>query len=112
MPEEPLSTISQVDHELYDLVQSTDRFIFEDGAIPGKYKILLAMAFDASRGATQGVKSLASRAIRAGATMEQIAEAIRVAYHLSGVGSVYSASQALREIAGPNKDVPRHEAQK
>lgn len=112
MPEGPLSTISEIDHRLYDLVQDTDRFIFEDGAIPAKYKILLAMAFDAARGANQGVKSLASRAMRAGASMEQIAEAIRVAYHLSGVGSVYAASIGLSEIAAQDKTMAQHEAQK
>ena len=37
-------------------------------------------------------------AIEAGATREEIAEAVRVAYYISGVGSVYTAAQALKEL--------------
>jgi len=34
----------------------------------------------------------------AGATKEEIGEALRVAYVLSGIGSVYVASQGLKEL--------------
>jgi len=56
------------------------------------------MAFDASFGAVQGVKSLARQAIEAGATKEEIMETLRVAQYISGVGSVYTAAQALKEL--------------
>lgn len=97
MAEHPLDTISKLDPELFDHLEHTDRLVFEGGAIPAKYKILMAMAFDASHGAAQGVRSLAARAITAGATKEEIAEAIRIAYHLGGVGSVFTASQGLTD---------------
>jgi alkylhydroperoxidase/carboxymuconolactone decarboxylase family protein YurZ len=61
-------------------------------------KLLIAMAFDASHGAIGGVKGLASRAMQAGATKEEIVEVLRVACHLGGVGSIYIASQALKEL--------------
>lgn len=47
-----------------------------------------------------GVKSLASQAMEAGATKEEITEALRVAQHLSGVGCMYTAGQALKELFG------------
>ncbi|SNQ62190.1 carboxymuconolactone decarboxylase family protein [Candidatus Methanoperedens nitratireducens] len=72
--------------------------VFADGALPGKFKLLIAMAFDASYGAVQGVKVLAQQAMEAGATKEEIAEALRVAQHLSGVGCIYTAGQALKEL--------------
>ncbi len=58
------------------------------------------MAFDASYGAVNGVKSLAQQALEAGATKGEIMEALRVAQHLSGVGCVYTAGQALKELFG------------
>jgi alkylhydroperoxidase/carboxymuconolactone decarboxylase family protein YurZ len=45
-----------------------------------------------------GVKSLAQQAMEAGATHEEITEALRVANYISGVGSLYTAAQALNEI--------------
>lgn len=98
MAENPLSTISKIDPRLSENLELVDRLVFGDGAMPRKYRILIALAFDAAHGAVQGVTSLAERAIREGATKEEIADAIRVAYHLSGVGSVYTASRGLKEL--------------
>lgn len=53
------------------------------------------MAIDSSHGAVQGVKSLAQAATQAGATKEEITEALRVAQYISGVGSVYTGSQGI-----------------
>ena len=36
--------------------------------------------------------------MKAGATKEEIAEALRVAFHLSGVGCLYAASFGLKDI--------------
>ncbi len=66
--------------------------------MPRKYKLLIAMAFDASYGVVNGVKSLAEQAIDVGATQEEIMKALRVAQHLSGVGCVYAAGHALKEL--------------
>ena len=41
-------------------------------------------AFDAAHGAANGVRALAGQAKAAGATDQEIAEVIRVAYHLAG----------------------------
>jgi len=56
------------------------------------------MALDASHGAIQGVKALAQLAMQAGATKEEIAEALRVVQYISGVGSVYTAAHAFEEL--------------
>ncbi len=56
------------------------------------------MAFDAAHGADMGVRALALAAMEEGATKEEIAEALRVAYHLSGVGALYCASNGLRDV--------------
>jgi alkylhydroperoxidase/carboxymuconolactone decarboxylase family protein YurZ len=53
---------------------------------------------DAVHGASDGVQALAREAIEAGATKEEITEALRVAQYICGVGCVYTAARALREV--------------
>jgi alkylhydroperoxidase/carboxymuconolactone decarboxylase family protein YurZ len=100
MNEHPLATIQKLDPEIVDHLHTTDQLIYADGALPKKFKLLMAMAFDAAHGAEGGVRALANAALREGATKEQIAEALRVAYHLAGVGTLYTASRALKELVG------------
>ena len=98
MDENPLKVFEKLDPEFLRLVEDTCNFALSDGALPKKFKLLIAMALDASHGAVQGVKSLAQAATQAGATKEEIREALRVAQYISGVGSVYTAAQAIEEI--------------
>ena len=98
LSEHPLKILEKLDPELLKLVESTSNLALSDGALPKKFKLLIAMALDASLGAVQGVKTLAQSAMKAGATKEEIMETLRVAQYISGVGSVYTAAQALKEI--------------
>ena len=56
------------------------------------------MALDASEGAVEGVKASAEQAMRAGAPKEGIVETIREAQYISGVGIVYTAARAFKEL--------------
>jgi len=98
MDENPLKVFEKLDPEFLRLVEDTSNFALSDGALPKKFKLLIAIALDASVGAVQGVKALAQAAMQAGATKEEIREALRVAQYISGVGSVYTAAQAIEEI--------------
>jgi len=98
MPENPLTIIEKLDPEFARLVDNTSEFALADGALPRKFKLLIALALDASKGADQGVRSLALGAMEAGATKEEIMEALRVTQFICGVGSVYTSAQALKEI--------------
>ena len=98
MAEHPLKVFEKLDPELLALVRNTNAFALADGALPRKLKFLIAMALDASHGAIRGVRSLAEQAMKAGATKEEIAETIRVVQYISGVGSVYTAADALKEV--------------
>ncbi len=98
MPENPLSTAMKIDPQVVEHMKTTDDWVFADGALPGKVKLLIAMAFDAAHGAVGGVRGLAQRALKEGATKEEIAEALRVAYVMNGVGSIYIGSQGLKEL--------------
>jgi len=98
MPEHPLAIFEGLDPKLYGQVKSSNELALCDGALPRKVKLLIAMALDSSLGAAQGVKTLAQQALSAGATKEEIAEAVRVAYYICGVSCVYTAAQAFREL--------------
>ena len=97
-PQPPLQIFEKLDPQLLKLVESSSELALTDGALPRKFKLLIAMALDADHGTTQGVKSLTQAAIQAGATKEEVIEALRVALYISGVGAVYTAAPALREL--------------
>ena len=98
MPEHPLQAFDQLDPELRKAVEDLRVLAFGDGVIPKKYKILIAMALDAAHGAGDGVRGLTNQAMQAGATKEEIAETLRVALFISGVGSTYTAGPALSSL--------------
>jgi len=98
MPDSPLQILNQMDPKLMTLVEESRQLAFSEGALPVKFKILIALALDASHGAVEGVKSLAEAAGREGATNQEIAETLRVTQFISGVGSLYTSSRALRSI--------------
>ena len=98
MAENPLKIFERLDPELLKLVDHTKTLALNDGALPRKVKLLMAMALDASQGTVEGVKSLTQQALSAGATREEIIEAVRVAQYICGVGCVYTAAHAFKEV--------------
>jgi len=98
MAENPLKVYEQLDPKLLNLVNNTRDLALADGALPRKVKLLIAMVLDAVHGASEGVQALAREAIKAGATKDEITEALRVAQYICGVGCVYTAANALREV--------------
>ena len=98
MAEHPLKIFEKIDPELLNIVRDANTFALSDGALPRKIKFLIAMALDAAHGTVEGTRALAEQAMKAGATREEIVETIRVAQFIGGVGSVYVAARALREL--------------
>jgi alkylhydroperoxidase/carboxymuconolactone decarboxylase family protein YurZ len=98
MSESPLSILEDLDPELLRLIERTNDLALADGALPRKYKLLIAMALDAVGGTIPGVASLARQALDAGATKEEIAETLRVAQWIDGVGCIYTAARALSDV--------------
>jgi len=98
MTDNPLKIFEKLDSELFKLLESSRGFTFEDGALSRKSKLLIAMALDSAKGTVQGVKSLAQAAMQVGASKDEIMEALRVAFFVSGVGCIYTAAQALKEL--------------
>ena len=98
MAENPMDVIRDLDEQLHSLIAENRAFCFEGGALSKKTKYLIALALDASHGAIEGVKALALEAKKNGASKDEIMEALRVAHFISGVGCIYVAARALKEI--------------
>jgi len=98
MAEDPLEVFEELDPELLKMVRRTAEFAMADGALPKKIKLLIAMALDASHGAVNGVTALSRAAMQAGATKQEVAEALRVAHYVCGAGSAYAAAHGLRGV--------------
>lgn len=98
MAESPLKIFETLDPELSKLIEENRKLALSDGALPRKVKYLIAIALDASKGASGGVASLARAAMNAGATKQEIAEALRVTQYITGVGSSYTAARGLAEL--------------
>jgi alkylhydroperoxidase/carboxymuconolactone decarboxylase family protein YurZ len=98
MAENPLAALGKIDPAIMQHLKDIDGLIYADGALPRKLKLLIAMAFDAAHGAANGVRALASAAMQAGASKAEISETLRVAYHLTGVGTLYTASIGLKDL--------------
>ncbi len=98
MPEHPLKILEKLDPDILSRIEGATKFVFADGALPRKIKLLIAVALDASKGAAQGVASLARQSLEAGATKQELAETLRVAHYICGVGSTYTAAQGLRDV--------------
>ncbi|MFA5315943.1 MAG: carboxymuconolactone decarboxylase family protein, partial [Dehalococcoidales bacterium] len=95
----PSETFKKLDPELFKLVNETRKFAFEtDGAIPPKYKYLIAMAMDIGNGAVHSVRGLAKSAIAAGATREEISEAVRIANYIKSASILNVAGKALEGL--------------
>ncbi|MGC8936359.1 MAG: carboxymuconolactone decarboxylase family protein [Candidatus Methanomethylicaceae archaeon] len=94
----PLKIFEVLDHELLKLVEKGRDFALSDGALQRKYKLLIAMVIDATLGAAEGVRSLAIGAMQAGATKDEVIEALRVAYYICGTSTVYTSARALEQI--------------
>jgi alkylhydroperoxidase/carboxymuconolactone decarboxylase family protein YurZ len=98
MAENPMEVYKRNDEEIMQIITDTRKLAFQEGALSRKHKYLIALAIDATSGAEEGIKALAVQAQKNGASREEILETLRVAYFVSGVGSIYAASRALKDI--------------
>ena len=56
MAQNPFHILEKMDPELVNLVKDSKKLAVTDGALPKKFKLLVAMALDAAHGSAAGVK--------------------------------------------------------
>lgn len=90
-----LEEIKEYDPKLYAAANSVVDMAYAEGALDTKTKLLIAVALDALSASQGGVTSLSARARAAGATEEEIKEAIRMAYYICGMKVIKAATGAM-----------------
>ncbi len=68
-----------------------------EGPLDTKTRLLITMALDAFAGAAQGVASLADQARKVGASDEEIAQALRIAYFVAGMQTLLTGNAAFQD---------------
>ena len=94
----PLDPIKKSDAVLFGQIEDSRELAFKDGEMSRKNKLLIALAIDAAKLSHGGIRSLTTQALENGATKNEIMETLRVAYFICGVGSIYAAAEALKDI--------------
>ena len=81
--------------ELFLEIMGVRNNVLVDGALPLKVKILMTMLCDALLSHPDGVANIANRARAAGATEEEIAETVGVAFLMGGTAAMVTACNAF-----------------
>jgi alkylhydroperoxidase/carboxymuconolactone decarboxylase family protein YurZ len=90
-----LGAIEQRDPQFADSYMAMRERILKDGAIPAKYKLLMAMISDAIAAHPDGVRTLADNARAAGASEAEITEAVEVGYLFGGTAALVMGVNAF-----------------
>jgi alkylhydroperoxidase/carboxymuconolactone decarboxylase family protein YurZ len=98
MSANPLDIYLEFDPKVIECFKNLQNLTFAEGALPQKFKTLIAFAIDVEHGAVQGATALGRRAIQLGATREEIVEALRVSYHVGGNRALFTAALVLQSL--------------
>jgi alkylhydroperoxidase/carboxymuconolactone decarboxylase family protein YurZ len=94
----PLDAYREFDPKVIGCFENLQELVFSEGALSQKFKVLIAMAIDAEHGAVQGATALGNRAIKLGATKDEIVEAARVAYYVGGNRALFTSATVLQDL--------------
>jgi alkylhydroperoxidase/carboxymuconolactone decarboxylase family protein YurZ len=90
-----LDALVHRDPQFIDSYTAMREHILKDGAIPAKYKLLMAMLTDAVAAHPDGVMALADDARAAGASEAEITEAVEVGYLFGGTQALVMGANAF-----------------
>ncbi|MCS3923461.1 carboxymuconolactone decarboxylase family protein [Methanosalsum natronophilum] len=93
---EILKTLEDIEPSFLQKYNRCDQKILSDGALPAKMKILMALAVVASKQCEACTVSQMKSALNAGATKEEIMEAMDVIFITSGAPAVAACRDALK----------------
>jgi alkylhydroperoxidase/carboxymuconolactone decarboxylase family protein YurZ len=90
-----VEALENSDTELLEQMNSLQEFVGRDGALPAKIKTLMSMLGDAILGHPEGVRAIAQRARAQGASEQEIAETVRVAFLCAGMPGLVTGTYAF-----------------
>ena len=91
------ATVEQNAPQLFKDVSAVRDHVLVDGALSLKVKTLMTMLCDALLGHDGGVATIANRARAAGATEEEIAETVAVAFVMGGTPALVTGANAFKK---------------
>ena len=83
--------------DLLKNVSGVREAVLQDGALSLKVKTMMTMLCDALLGHADGVANIANRARAAGATEDEIAETVGVAFLFGGMPALVTGANAFRK---------------
>ena len=83
--------------DILKVADDTREAILPDGALSNKTKTLMTMLCDALLGHDGGVSTIANRARAAGASEEEIAETVGVAFLMGGLPALVTGANAFKK---------------
>lgn len=75
-------------------------FLNRDGALSSREKLLLAMALDSMANKPAGARGYGERAVKAGASKEQLLDVLTLVRMYAGRGALATGCEALRQFEG------------
>jgi alkylhydroperoxidase/carboxymuconolactone decarboxylase family protein YurZ len=98
MSSHPLDEYKEFDPKLIEQYEKLADLTYSDGALSAKFKLLIALAIDVENGSLQGAIVIGHRAIKMGATKEEIIEALRVSYQIGGNKALFTSAQVIHAL--------------
>ncbi len=92
-----MTILSKADPHLLEHVNGLRDHVMSDGALSAKVKTLMTLICDALLTHTDGVRNIANRARGMGASEQEIAEAVEVAYLMGGLPALVTGCNAFPE---------------
>ncbi|MHB8984161.1 MAG: carboxymuconolactone decarboxylase family protein [Carboxydocellales bacterium] len=92
-----IKILEEKDPTLYATVTELMEKAMAPGALDAKTKVLITLALDAHKEAEGGVTVLSRQARELGASEEEIAETLRLAYYVAGMGVLAASSVAWKK---------------
>ena len=90
------AALQQNDAKMAEYLDTGRELIITDGALSAKVKTLMTLLCDALLAHENGVRNIAERARAMGATEEEIAETVRVAFWMGGLPALVTGTEAFR----------------
>ena len=98
MSSNPLDKYREFDPKLIEHYEKLQSLSYSEGALSAKFKLLIALAIDVEHGSLQGAIAIGQRALKLGATKEEIIEALRIAYQIGGNRALFTSAQVLQAL--------------
>jgi len=94
----PLDVFKEFDPKILETWKNLQELTFAPGALNPKTKLIIALSIDVELGSVEGATALGRQALKAGATKEEIVEAMRVAYSIGGNSALFTSAAVLQAL--------------